>query len=170
MIFRLYIGNWRFTFSFMQVEKVVGINSRVKGGGHILMWDFDSSTGEQVVKELKRIQRKYKLPPIYVLKTKEDGHFIAYCFKRVEFQDLIKILADTKGICLTFLRATAWRFHATLRVSPKSGRKPIPYAKLDSDVRPDVNLKDIEDWTLYETMTDNCKKGIVEFGRRCKDH
>ena len=55
MILRLYLGHFKFTFTIGQVEQVIGVNSGIKGGGHILMWDFDNSTLKQVISELLRI-------------------------------------------------------------------------------------------------------------------
>jgi len=165
VMLKLYIGNWKFVFGIMHYEKVVGVNSRVKGGGHILMWDFDNQDAKTVVKELARIQRKYNLPPIYILETNPNKGYIAYCFKRVSYQEMIKILADTNGICPTFLRMTAWRMHATLRVSPKSGRRIKPFLKLPSGIKEDVTPKDLISWVEYETLTDNSPKGMFLVGK-----
>lgn len=162
MIIRIKIGHWRLSATIGQVESVYGINSKLKTGGHILMWDFDNSTLEQCATELKRVQTKHNLPPIYIMQTRPDKSFIAYCFKHVTYQQMLSILAETQGICISFLRISAWRMHCTLRVTPKSGRKIIPTLKLPSPIMPDATVYDLQNWTLYETLSDNSKRGIFE--------
>ena len=64
MIWQLRIGSWKFTFTFAQVTDVIGVNSKLKDGNHILMWDFDDYPLKDVEYILKIKQQDHCLPNI----------------------------------------------------------------------------------------------------------
>ena len=172
MILRLRIGNWRFTFSIVPVVDVVGVNSELPDGNHILMWDFDGKTFWQVHDALLKVQRLYKLPNIYILLTRmankqkkppenftvkdwkpaEKGNYIAYCFKRTPWRKAVEIVASTEHVDWNFFRFSVFRGKFTLRVSGKDGRKPIPVYILKSPEPEDVTIADLKSWVKYETL------------------
>ncbi|GAI61975.1 unnamed protein product, partial [marine sediment metagenome] len=76
---------------------VVGVNSNLPDGNHVLMWDLDETTFDEVFKNLLTVQRIYELPNIYILETKKDTNYIAYCFKKTPWLKVVEILAFTKG-------------------------------------------------------------------------
>ena len=162
MILKLTIFNWRFTFSCAPITKIIGVNSILPNGNHILMWDFDDITLNNVVAALLITQRTYNLPTIYIMETKKDKNYIAYCFKEVTWRKTIEIITYTKGVDYNFIKYGIYRNKFTLRVSPKCGRKPKLVYKLFSDEPEDVKIKDLKSWVQYETIPDNFKQKKVE--------
>ena len=153
MILQLRIGNWKFTFTFAQVTDVVGVNSTLPDGKHILMWDFDDMKLEDVIDELEFMKSLYALPKIYILNSGKPNHYIAYCFKRLEWRDAFGIVASTKGVDWNFIKYAAVRGHFTLRVSSKNGKKPKLVHIIDGVTSEDANVKELRSWVQYETLT-----------------
>jgi len=154
MILRFKLGRWRFTFSFAPVTEVVGVNSKLPNGRHILMWDFDGKQLGQVITWLEDIQHLYQLPRIYVLNTGKKNHYIAYCFKKVPWRKAVEIIATTIGVCWHFFKYGVYREKFTLRVSPKCGRRPKLAWLLNSNVPEDAYITDLKSWVKYETLED----------------
>jgi hypothetical protein len=167
MIWQLRIGNWKFTFTFAQVTDVIGVNSILPDGNHILMWDFDDVPLRDVAYHLRFDQKEYCLPPIYILSTGQKNHYIAYCFKRVPWRIAYAIVAQTPGVDWNFLKYAAVRGHFTLRVSPKNGRKIKLEAVLKSTVPENVNVKELKSWVKYETLADgrHNKKWLLQISK-----
>ena len=162
MILKLTIFNWRFTFSCAPITKVVGVNSILLNGNHILMWDFDETTLNKVVTALLTVQRTYDLPTIYILETKPSTNYIAYCFKEVPWRKTIEIITYTEGVDYNFIKYGIFRNKFTLRVTPKCGRKPKLVYKLYSDKPEEVSIRNLKDWVQYETLPDNFRQQKVE--------
>lgn len=154
MMYRFRIGNYRISFTFALVTDVVGVNGNLDGNDHILMWDFDKTTLNDVVESLLTVQLVYELPKIYILESKKDTNFMAYCFKRTPWRKVVEIIAFTKGVDWNYLRVGIYRNHFTLRVTPKSGRKPKLIWTLKSNVPEDCNIFELMSWVEYETLAD----------------
>lgn len=90
---------------------------------HMLLWDFDKTEKYLIMRELQRIQTKYKLPTILILKSSEN-HYHAYCFANRSFKEVINILSDTQYIDEMYLRLGVARGYYTLRYSEKQGKPP----------------------------------------------
>ena len=161
-IIKLTILNWRFTFSMAPITKIVGVNSLLDDGNHILMWDFDDTTLNQVAEDLLVIQDVFELPRIYLLETKKDKSFIAYCFKRLPWRKIIEIITATKGVDYNFIKYGIYREKLTLRVTAKCGRKPKLVWIFESHIPEDAKVKDLRKWVQYETLSDNFKQQKVE--------
>lgn len=162
MIWKLTLGRWRFTFSMATTVKVVGVNSNVGKGKHILMWDFDDTTLRNVMTDLLVVQKTYKLPNIYILETKKEQNYIAYCFKVVTMKKAVEIIAFTKGVCWSFLKYAMMRSKFTLRVTAKHGRKPKLAMVLPSKVKADITLRQLRNWTEYDTLADDADTRVKE--------
>jgi hypothetical protein len=174
MIWQLRIGNWKFTFTFAQVTDVIGVNSKLKDGNHILMWDFDGVNPEEVVKALALVQRIYKLPDIYIFNGGKNDSYMAYCYKRLPWRKALSIVLDTPHVDYNFIKYSAFREKFTLRVSPKCGRWVHAVGILKSKYPETANVRDLQDWVIYETLTKPSKKYIIKIGgsddakhRRC---
>lgn len=157
MIKKWRIGRWRITFTFAPVTNVTGVNSNLEDGNHILMWDFDDTTFDDVFKNLLTVQRIYDLPHIYILETLEDKNFMAYCFKRTPWRKVVEITAFTKDVDPNFFKYGVYRDHFTLRVTPKCGRKPKLVWILRSLIPEDCSIPELKSWTIYETLADGAK-------------
>lgn len=162
MIFKIRIGKWRFTFTLAPVTDVIGVNSKIAPNKHILMWDFDNTPLWAVIESLTKVQKTYKLPRIYILETKKDTNYIAYCFKKVSWRKCCEILAYTPNIDLSYYRFGVYRQQFTLRVTPKSGRKPTLVHIIPSNIAEDAYITDLKSWVKYETLADNAVKFLKE--------
>jgi len=154
MIWKLRIGRWRFTFTMAPLTDVIGVNSNLPDGNHIVMWDFDETNFDDVFKTLLTVQRVYNLPKIYILETKKDTNYIAYCFKRTTWLKVVEIIAFTKGVDWNYFKYGVYRGNFTLRVGPKCGRKPKLVWTLVSSVPEDCSIKELKSWVRYETLED----------------
>ena len=154
MIVKITLGRWRFTFSMAPIVNIIGVDSTLPDGNHVIMIDFDATTLEKVITEMLKIQSVYHLPTIYISETSKDTGFHAWCFKKVTWHKLVEILAFTKGIDDNYFKYGIYRKHFTLRVSDKCGRKIKHITKLPSPVKEDVTSHELKNWVNYETLAD----------------
>lgn len=152
MIKRITIGDLRLTFTAARITKVVGVNSQLGDGRHILMWDFDDTNLEAVKHALKHVQIKYTLSAIYIFETKERTNFVAYCFTALPWRQVVSILAQTKLLDWNFFKYGCYREHFTLRVSSKDGRKIRFMETLNGFEPPNCYREDLKSWVRYETL------------------
>ena len=98
-----------------------GITSLQSDGNHIVMWDLENCSLQQAKKTLLEVQIKYGLSDIFIVSDTEES-FRGWCFSKVNFKTLLKILLDTKFLDWNFFWWTVKRGKATLRVSKKENR------------------------------------------------
>lgn len=146
MIFKIRLGSWRFTFTLAPVIDIIGVNSQLKDGNHIIMWDFDDVKLEQIEIQLSLIQSIYDLPNIYILNTGKPDHYISYCFDRCKWRKTVEIVAATPQVDPNFFKYGVYRGRWTLRVTPKGGRKPRMVKILHSTRQETVNISELESW------------------------
>lgn len=137
--FRLDVKGWRFYVALTHSQKVKGVNSKLPNGKHFLMWDFDGKEYHEIKNSLQAIQRKFKLPKIYLVNTGLEGYYHAYCFKSYDWGLALNILASTEGIDLAYFRIGVIRGYFTLRFTPKGDRDFIPAEILISRYKEDVD-------------------------------
>jgi hypothetical protein len=164
VVFKFKLGKWRIALGILPTVRTVGVYSSLPDGNHILMWDFDNITLREVTLELAITQLKYKLPNIYILNTGKKNHYIAYCFKRVSFEEAREIIASCHDIDPEFYRLGVYRGRWTLRIGKKCGRIPKLVCVLKSKVLEDVDIKELRDFVKYETVVDGYKNKVYEFG------
>jgi hypothetical protein len=152
VIIRVRIAHWRFTWTFAPVNDVAGVNSLLPDGNHILMWDFDDVPLSGVSWILKAVQNAFELPRIRILNTGIRNHYIAYCFKRCSWWNTRRIIASTPAICSNYYKWGIFRKRFTLRVTPKSNRKPYLVRVLPSRIKEDVSVEELQSWVKYETL------------------
>jgi len=152
MIKRIDIGAMRFTWSVATVIKIVGVNSYLDGGSHILMWDFDDVPLEDIKHSLRIVQNRYFLSDIYILETKENENYCAYCFTATDWRTAVEILAATNYLDMKYLKWCLFRSRFTLRVSPKLDRVSHCVYVLTGFQLPDASVADLKSWVIYETM------------------
>lgn len=153
MIKRITIGNHRLTLTFARVARVIGVNSTLKDGSHILMWDFDDESPDDVKDALKIVQARYCLSDIHLLCTRKWYSFIAYCFTSMPFKRTVEIIAATPLVDWQFLRFGVYRGHFTLRVTPKNNRDIVLYDRLEGCELPNCKPQDLTSWVKYETLS-----------------
>lgn len=154
MIKRFTIRDIRFTFTVARIVRAGGFNSLLTDGNHILMFDFDNTTLEAVESALARVQRKYRLPRITILETREGTNFIAYCFRRTFWKQAVVIVAQVEGIDWGFFKFGVYRGKFTLRVTDKGYGKPRHVKTLLSPCPEDATILDLATWVNYQTLKD----------------
>lgn len=152
MIKFLKIGKYKLTITFAPVSKVIGVNSNLPDGTHVLMWDFDEVEFESVMFALSSVQRRYNLSDIYLLQTKEPSNYIAYCFSSQVWRRAVEIIAATQYVDWQFFRFGVYRGHFTLRVTAKEGRIPYLIKTLTGYTFPNCEPSDLRSWVRYETL------------------
>lgn len=152
MIKRITIGDVRITFTIARITKVIGVNSQLGDGRHILMWDFDDTNLEVVKSALRVVQTRYLLSDIHILETKEHTNYIAYCFTALSWCRIVEIIAQTDLVDWNFFKYGVYRGRFTLRVTAKGGRIPKLVAKLEGYELPNCIVPDLLSWVRYETL------------------
>jgi hypothetical protein len=165
MILKLRIGHWRITFTFAQVTDVIGVNSKLPNGNHILMWDFDNTPLNDIRIALTLIQAEYNLPNIYILKTSEPDNYIAYCFDSTPWNLARAIIGCTPLIDENFFKWAVFRRRFTLRVGAKAGVMPHIVAVLRSIIEETATIEELRSWVRYETLDAHHNQSVhrVEF-------
>ena len=148
---RINLGRLHFFTSLAWYLKVTGVNSKLPGGEHFLMWDFDDTPLEDIEKTLRSKQKLFLLSAIYIVCTGLPRHYHAYCFTTLTWAQVLYILADTEGIDRMFFRIGVMRGYFTLRYTPKKGRELTLVRILDSPTAEDVNPAIIKNFIEYET-------------------
>lgn len=152
MIKRIKVCGVRATFTIARTTKVIGVNSQLEDGRHILMWDFDEVGLSEVAEALTPIQTRYFLSSIYILQTRYPNHHIAYCFTACEWRKVIEILASTRFVDLNFIKYGVYRGRFTLRVTPKNVTIPKLVLTLPGWEAANCNVDDLKLWVRYETL------------------
>ncbi len=137
---RVRFGRFTFALHFSKVVSVTGVLSRRSDGSHFILWEFDDAPLAEVRKALKRTQRSFRLPDIFIASSGRGDHYHAYCFTPVSFRFLVRVLAATDHIDLKFLRWTLYRGEATLRISEKADRRIAWVARLRNPSVPEPPL------------------------------
>lgn len=152
MIKRVTIGDIRLTFTCARITKVIGVNSRLDDDRHILMWDFDDVPLDKVIEALEVVRHRYWLSDIYILETKKDTNYIAYCFTVLDWHRVVEIIAQTELVDWNFFKYGVYRGRFTLRVTAKNGRTPKFKCKLEGLSMPDCSVDELNSWVKYETL------------------
>jgi len=114
-------------FSVIKTMFVKGVNSSChdEKNHHILLWDFDHDLDlDKIKKELKRIQKLWKLGDIHILQSGERSSYRAICCTKVPWTDALRIIMQTFGSCLAYIQMAELRRTFTMRISDKGG-EPI---------------------------------------------
>ena len=121
---RAKIHGYTFFIMLAKTQSLSGITSKVVGDEfkrHYVFWDLEQCTLGQAKLALKYVQEQYDLGTIFV--TSDFPHsFRAWCFSKVAFLTLIRILIDTAFVDYNFIYWTMQKGKATLRLSPKQNR------------------------------------------------
>lgn len=152
MILKLRLGNHRITFTFAKVIDVLGVNSKLTDGNHILMWDFDALPLKKVIRNLATVQTFFKLPKIYILRSSPPDNYIAYCFSRNTWAETRAIVGMTEGIDENFYKWGVFRKRFTLRVGAKTGYVPTCVNIIFSPHPEEANVAELKSWVKYETL------------------
>lgn len=104
--------------------KVTGVNSNLKDGRHIIMWEFDETDKLAVLAALQLAQTDFNLPDIHVAESHPGGGFHAYCFRSLTFVETLHIVSGTRLVDPHYITLCAMRQHWTLRLTSKGQGAP----------------------------------------------
>lgn len=135
-------------FRVGNLKLVAGINSNLKDGSHILMWEFDNASYYPVREALLYAQDQYQLPDIHILQASSNKSWHAMCFARCPWPLAISIVAGTPGIDLDWLRMCVNRENWTLRVTDKGQGEPKVFEVL-AGALPEATPEDLTHAVLY---------------------
>jgi len=152
VILRFRVWKWRFTFTFAPVVDVIGVNSKMRDGRHILMWDFDHLPLADVKAILAEIAAQERLPKIRILESSKPDNYIAYCFHACDWWNCKRIIASTPCVDEQFFKYGVYRGYFTLRVSAKEGFQPVPVYTIHAACPETARISDLSSWVVYETV------------------
>ena len=122
---------------FKKPQVCIGYSSRTQSGKHILILDYDQTEKEIVESDVRTLMDKYKLPPAYLFKTKEEGWHVVFLSKHY-IKDIFEMMRYTHvdSNFRDMPRKTTFKDYI-LRISSKSHRRKPRYIGLVGD---NVNL------------------------------
>ena len=144
------IGSLRFYVAVERVQEIHGICSNLPSGRHVLMWDFDDVSREEVERALKEARWQFDLPAVRVVQTAERG-FHAYCFRDFDFPTAVSIVAGTRHVDWNFIKMSVLRGFFTLRFSEKKGRKFLDHWCIGDPALETVKPEDLPCIAVYFT-------------------
>ena len=150
----LFLYNYQLKVYFSKLEKRVGVCSQQYDdfSKHCLLWDFDYSNVNDIIKSLEHIQKQYCLPSIYVVQSSLDSYH-AYCLVARPFREVVNILSATPEIDMTYLRMGFVRGYFTLRITPRTNEPEFSLVKiLSSNYKNEMSFDDL---TVNEYLTSN---------------
>lgn len=163
LFLRKRIGKYKFSLSIGQVTDVKGVNSTLTNGGHVIMWDFDEPDYSKVERWLWGAQAFNGLPAIHVSQSHPGGGYHAYCLRRTNWMESIKIVAGTEGVDPGYISMCAMRGHWTLRLTDKGQGVPKFVATLPSGWPETVEPWELTSWVDYEVWS---VKHVLTLGKR----
>lgn len=152
MNFRIENRWFTFYIGLKRIQMVDGYNSILPDGKHFLMWDFDDTKLEAVKAALREIQKRYKLPIIWLLNTGIPDSWHANCFKALEWEECRSVVAATKYVDKKFVGIGILRGFFTLRYSPMQGREFQPAIILPSIYPEDINPLELTSFITYSKV------------------
>lgn len=152
----------RFSLRVGRVGQVTGVNSTLKDGSHIIMWEFDDSDWSKVKRWLWASQAFHSLPTIYVSRSHPGGGFHAYCFKSVSWIESIAIVAKTQGVDPGYISMCCQRGHWTLRLTDKGQGAPEHFIDLASWHPETASKEDLLSIVQYESWR---SKDVIKIGK-----
>lgn len=151
-VFKKYQMFLDFNISFRKIAIRKGICSKnYDNDKHMLLWDFDEVELWIIKFDLRYLQEKYKLPPVYIFESSEN-HYHAYCFVMRDLKEVIHILSDTATIDMDYLKLGVARGYYTLRFTPKGDKNVKLIHILKSSINNEMSPMDI---TINEYYTTN---------------
>lgn len=149
-ILKRRIGRYTVSLYIGKQTEVTGINSNLKDGQHILMWEFDNPDPTNMLNQLRYVQAEHVLSDIHIARSSEGGGYHAYCFTAVPWLYSLHIVSGTGGVDPGYVNMCAMRGHWTLRTSDKGKGAPQHWLTLPSDEPPMCNKHDLYGGVNYK--------------------
>ncbi len=153
MFFRFKLFNRRIAIYSRRVQSILGVNSNLKDGNHIIMLDCDDVYLADLKEELRRLQIRYRLPSGRIASTGRFNSWHVYYWVRLPFREALTVAVDCKYCDWKYIYFSTLRKHFTLRVSDKAMRKIVPVDIVHSYIDDTSNPDDIASAVKYETAS-----------------
>lgn len=142
---------WRFYLAINKLAPVKGMNSIHPSGKHIIMWDLDDISAQEVIDALIAVQDKFRLPRIWVINTGLPRYWHAFCYKLLSWNDVVHVLASTDGLDKIYFAIGIVRGYFTLRYSKKKGRQFQPAIILPGYGEEDIDPFEFSSFITYQS-------------------
>lgn len=131
-------SNRFFTISIYKKPQIVqGVASYCDDGKQVIFIDYDNVPRELVERDYSRIQKKFSLPPAYLLSTKEEldgewfGNYHVICLKKYTANEVYKIISET-NCDYNFVSMPLRKRYRNwiLRIGPKNRKSKPKFIKI----------------------------------------
>lgn len=149
---RLGLGPYRLYGALTRSRQILGVNSKLEDGSHVLMWDFDAVPGAfPVVRALRGVAMRHQTASIHILRSSTYGYH-AYCFQRHGWPKTLEILADTPYLDPVYFKIGVIRGYFTLRIQDKKQGKLSPVETVSGFREEDVEDTEQRSFVRYWTQ------------------
>ena len=147
---RIAIGDWRLYISISRRKPVLGVNSDLGDGTHVLLMDFDNVPSGNILQDkLDKWAAGYQLSAVTVVES-SPGNYHGYCFQRHSLEETTLILAGAPFIDGMHWRLGVVRGYWTLRISQKGEwLMRRRFATYDYG-KPNVDPTELGSFVIYE--------------------
>jgi len=90
--------NFKITlYKDLPIEVTNGLQNKCQDGMHVIFLDYDTSLyNEQLIPELKSLQKNYKLSDFYIFKSSQkEGSYHAICLDKLTAREWMNLLEDS---------------------------------------------------------------------------
>jgi len=143
---RLRLGNHRLLFFRAEfwntmVYDRVAITNQTTDKMYVPFWDFQENTKQEWIEHaLLDVQQRFALGDIFVIQTFPRESYRAFGFDKLDFMELVSLLAETEYLDVNYLRGNNLQAYQKLKWRPK-----IKFEKLV-----DIMLnEDLERWQRF---------------------
>jgi hypothetical protein len=150
ILIRKQIGDWVFALTATRIETTVGLNSILKDGHHILMWETDLPFYDSVYNNLKKIQIAHDLPCIHIFRSSKAGGYHAICLKRSSWREAVALATELIEVDMKWIQACVSRGYFTMRIGLKHEREPVAFNTVLSNRLEDVDISELINYDRYE--------------------
>lgn len=154
---KITLGRLKISLAIGLVTKVQGVNSNLRNGQHMLMWEFDVTDFPKVRQWLWATQVFYGLPSIHIVRSHPGGGFHAYCWTSLNWIETINVVSGTYGVDPGYISMCAMRGHWTLRLTDKGQGAPDFLETLPGAYPDTSSPADLTSWVKYETWAKSQK-------------
>lgn len=160
--YKFRIGRFQVSLVAGLVTKVQGVNSNLKDGQHIIMWEFDETDYDKVRQALFAAQTFNHLPDIYIAQSHPGGGYHAYCFRAMSFIESLNIVSGTALVDPNYITMCAMRQHWTLRLTDKGQGQPEYKETLYGYGEPRIGYDDLVGVVEYHAYQKSLGNAPVE--------
>ena len=151
MYLRFKLFSCRIVLYIRKVKPVLGVNSTLKTGLHIPMFEYDHINFRELLTEIRFLQELYRLGDCHILSTGRPDSYHVYYLSALSWRKALQVCATSQIIDLKHLGFSISRGHFTLRLSRKGNRKIDLTDIIKSSFGNTADIKDLQSYVIYET-------------------